>query len=188
MAPPPSGTAWPAQGAEVIGGHVGRTGIRAPVLLGIAAVIALAYAIWAFTARRGIFQDFADGRAVSDSRARSSDNLDTVFVIVAAVVVLAALAFWLARRLVGQTSGDGLDLCGLAAAGVGVVVVLIGLFVLHQVSGADGQLAQGQKGAAGTTVVGAGFLVLAVGLVLGALASRATDDDPAPTPPASRYR
>ncbi|MGH3503941.1 MAG: hypothetical protein ACRDQA_24055, partial [Nocardioidaceae bacterium] len=86
------------------------------IALGIAALLSLGYAAWAFTARRSIFADFADGKTVSSSDAKSSDNMDTIFLIVAGVVALLALAFWVFRWVSGKSDRSGLGIGGLVVS------------------------------------------------------------------------
>lgn len=136
------------------------------------ALLGLSYAAWAFTARRAIFADFAAGNAVSGDDAKSSDTIDTVFLIVAGVVALVALGLWIARMAGRKTKGGALDLSGIALAGLGLVAVLIGLFLASTIGDADGQTAQGDKGVTATVVVGGGFALLAVGLLIGVFTAR----------------
>ena len=142
------------------------------IALALGALLALTYAVWAFTARRGIFADFSNGTPVSTDDAKSSDNLDTVLLIVAGLAVVIALALWVVRKVNGKTAGGALDLAGLIVTGVGVVVVLVGLFLSSQISDGVDQAAQGDKGVTATLVTGGGFLIIAVGLVIGILAVR----------------
>ncbi|MBA3310404.1 MAG: hypothetical protein H0U28_10170 [Nocardioidaceae bacterium] len=166
----------------------GATGVAAMVMLTLGALLSLGYAGWAFTARRGIFADFADGNAVSVDDAESSDTIDTFFLIAAGVVALLALVLWIVRKAGKQTSGGALDLTGLALAAVGVVTVAVGLFLASGVPDADGQAAQGDKGVLAALVTGAGFAVLAIGLLVGIFAVRGSKQAgsngyaPGPTP------
>lgn len=142
------------------------------VALGIGALLALCYAVWAFTARRGVFADFADGKTVSGDDAKSSDRIDTVLLVIAGVVVVIALALWLMRMVNQKTAGGTPDLVGLGVAMLGVVVVLVGLFLSGQISDAGDQASQGDKGVTATLVTGAGFLLIAVGLLVGIVSVR----------------
>ena len=142
------------------------------VALAAGALLSLVYAVWAFTARRGIFADFSHGTPVSSDHAKSSDRIDTVLLVLAGLVVIAALALWVTRMASGRTSGGALDLGGLAAAGVGVVVVLVGLFLSSRISDGIDQAAQGDRGVTATVLTGAGFLVIAIALAVGILAVR----------------
>jgi hypothetical protein len=150
--------------------------IATMVLLGLGALLSLVYAIWAFTARRGIFADFSDGNSVTSDDAKSSDNIDTILLVVAGLLVVIALAMWVMRKVNQRTSGGGLELGGLVVTGVGVVVVLIGLFLSSKISDGTDQAAQGDKGVTATLVTGGGFLIIAVGLVIGLLAVRGRPD------------
>ncbi|MEP6666961.1 MAG: hypothetical protein ABJA81_10975, partial [Nocardioidaceae bacterium] len=138
----------------------------------VAAILSLSYAVWAFTARRGIFSDFADGNPVSTNDAKSSDTIDTVLLVVAGLVVVIALVLWVILMTNRKTSGGAFDLGGLAASGVGVVVVLVGLLLASGISDGNGRAEQGDKGVTASLVVGGGFLLLAIGLLVGVFAVR----------------
>ena len=135
--------------------------------------------VLASTARRGVFADFADGNPVSTDDAKSSDTMDTVL-IVAGVVVLVAIGLWITRLVAKQTDGGGLDLAGIALAGLGVLVVLVGLFLSGGITDADGQAAQGDKGVTATMVIGGGFLLVSLGLLIGTFTVRESRSKPAP--------
>ena len=174
--PNPS-AAWPVTTSPQTGPSSRDGGRLATLLaLGLGVLGCLVYAIWAFTARRGIFADFADGNSVSGDDARSSDRIDTILLLVAAVLVVVALALWVTRSAQRRTGSRGLDMAGLALAALGVLVALIGLYLASQIVDADGQSAQGDKGVTASLVTGGGFALLALGLLLGALAVRATRD------------
>ncbi len=142
------------------------------VALVAGAILGLGYAGWAFSARRGIFADFAAGNAVSGDDAKSSDTIDTVFLIVAGVAALVALGVWIARMAGRKTKRGALNLSGITVAGLGLVAALIGLFLASTIGDADGQTAQGDKGVSATLVVGGGFALLAVGLLIGVFTVR----------------
>jgi hypothetical protein len=142
------------------------------ILLGVGALLGLAYAVWAFTARRGVFADFADGINVTTDDARTSDRIDTIFLIVAGLVAAAALIVWVIRLVGTRERGGALDLVGLAIAGVGVIVVVVGLFLSGGVSEGGSTVEQGEKGVTATVVTGSGFALLAIGFLLGLLAAR----------------
>lgn len=153
-------------------------------------MLSLAYAVWAFTARRGIFQDFANGRSVTLDDAKSSDVLDTGFLIVAGLVALIALGWWLSRMLANKTSGRALDKAGIALALLGVIAVVVGLFLANGVADAADRTAQGESGVTATAVVGAGFGLLVVGLLIGmftASGQQNAADSSSPTGPATAY-
>lgn len=152
-------------------------GLAAMVALVTGAPLGLAYAGWAFTARRGVFADFADGNTVSGDDAKSSDTMDTIFLIVAGVVALLALGLWIARMAARRTKGGALDIGGIALAGLGLVSVLVGLYLASTIADADGQAAQGDKGVLATLVVGGGFALLAVGLLIGVFTVRGRDTE-----------
>jgi hypothetical protein len=158
--------------------HPAKIGMSAPdgstvpvvVALVAAGLLSLVYAVWAFTARRGIFADFSDGTTVSRDDAKNSDRIDTVLLVVAGLLVIIALALWI-TRMVGRRSGSsGLDLAGLATAAVGVLVVLVGLFLSSGISDGRDQSDQGDKGVTATVVTGSGYLLLTVAMVIGILA------------------
>lgn len=151
-------------------------GVVAMVALVAGAILGLAYAAWAFTARRGIFADFAAGNAVSGDDAKSSDTIDTVFLIVAGVVALVALGVWIARMAGRKTKGGALNLSGITVAGLGLVVALVGLYLASTIVDADGQAAQGDKGVIATMVAGGGFALLAIGLLVGVFTVRPRKD------------
>lgn len=165
--------AWPmtTPGSKVSSGS-DRGALAAVIALALGGVLALAYAIWAFTARRGIFSDFAGGTTVSTDDAKSSDTIDTIFLLVAGLVALVVLGLWIARLVGRKSKGDGLDLAGVVVAGIGVVVVLVGLFLASGIADPDGQTAQGDKGVTATLITGGGFVLLAVGLLMGMLTVR----------------
>ncbi len=138
--------------------------------LGVGALLSLVYAVWAFTARRGIFADFSDGITVTNDHATSSDRIDTALLVAASLVVVGAIALWVARAVNTGSVAGGLELGGFATTGAGVVLVLVGLYVSSTIIDAGDQMAQGDRGMLASGVTGAGFLVVAVGLALGALA------------------
>jgi hypothetical protein len=149
----------------------------------VAAVVSLAYAGWAFTARRAIFADFSAGRTVTTDDARANDTIDTFLLVVAGITVVVAVALWLARLARRRTTGGGLLLTGLTLTAVGVVVVAVGIWLDGIVTGAATQSAQGLRGITATVVCGSGFVVLALGLLLGAAVVRGSGEAPAPNPP-----
>jgi hypothetical protein len=151
----------------------------------VAAVVSLAYAAWAFTARRAIFADFSAGRNVTADDARASDTIDTFLLVVAGITVVVAVALWLARLAArrGPTGGSRL-LTGLTLTAVGVVVVAVGIWLDGIVTNAPTQSGQGLRGVTATVVCGSGFVVLALGLLIGATVVRRPGEAEAPTPPA----
>jgi hypothetical protein len=149
-----------------------RLGLLAVLLLALGGLLGLGYAAWAFTARRGIFADFADGQTVTLDDARSSDRIDTIFLIVAGVVALAALVLWGARKAGGKTAGGGLEITGMVVATLGIIAVLIGLVLSGGVGDAGTTEEQGDQGVTATLVVGGGFTLLAIGLLVGLLTAR----------------
>lgn len=170
--PPATGApGWSGSSPATVSSSPGRAGrLAATVALALGALLALVYAIWAFTARRGIFSDFASGSTVGVGQAKSNDRTDTILLIVAGVVALVALALWLMRKFGGETQGGLLDNLGLALAGLGALVAIIGLFLASRVSGGSNQAASGDRGVTASLVTGSGFALLALGLVMGLLA------------------
>jgi hypothetical protein len=164
--PPPTSSA-PASG---------RGGTLALVALLLAAVASLVYAVWALTARRAIFSDFSAGRFVGASDAKSSDSIDTILLIVAGVIAVIAVVLWLVRRTTHRTSGGALDIGGLGLSILGLVIVVVGLFLASKITDAVGQPAEGDKGVTATVVIGVGFVVLALGLLIGMATVRGRDD------------
>jgi hypothetical protein len=142
------------------------------IVLGLGVLLSLVYTVWALTARRGIFVDFANGNPVGVGEARSNDRIDTTLLVAAGVVALVALALWLVRRFGGETSGGLVDSLGLGLAVLGAVLVVVGLYIASQVGSAADQAASGDRGVTASSVTAGGFALLALGLVLGLLAVR----------------
>jgi len=157
----------PAQqpGSRGSGDMSGRLA-RLLMLLGVVACVG--YAIWAMTARRGIFADFADNRSVSLDDAKTSDQVDTVFLVVAGAVAVIALALWLIRLLSGRARNGVLTVAGLVISALGLACVVVGL-VLSGLVGDGSRIDEGQQAVTATIVTGSGFIALAVGLLIGSL-------------------
>jgi hypothetical protein len=136
-----------------------------------AAVLSTAYALWAFTARRGIFADFSDGRAVTSSRARANDRIDIVLIVVAGIVTVIAVVWWVTHR-VRRRGGSPAELGGFALTALGVVIIGVGLSLAGSVTDAAGRAAQGDRGVTAALVSGMGSAVLALGMLLGAATVR----------------
>lgn len=150
-------------------------GLVTRVVLAVGAALCLGYAAWSVTARRGIFADFASGTIPTDSEISTSDTLDLIFILVAGAVALLGLGLWVARKSSGRTRGGGVELVGLVVAGLGLVTVLVAL-VLQDRSVADGtQTEQGDKAATASVVMGAGFTVVAIALLVGLMVNRRAD-------------
>lgn len=177
-------TGYPAPGypppAAAAATTTGRVGVV--TALGLAVLLCLAYAGWALTARRGIFADFADGSSVSLEDARSNDTFDTLLLVATGVVVVVALVWWTARLARGRGGAGTWNTAGLGASAVGLLVVVVGLVVSGTVTGAGDKAEQGHRGVTVTWFLGGGFLLLAVGLLLGTWAvlsaSASTSHDP----------
>jgi hypothetical protein len=165
------GAAWPTP-ASSARSDPGTLGLVTTILLVVGGLLSLGYAAWAFTARRGIFADFADGVRVSTDDARTSDRIDTAFVIVAGIVAVSALVLWVIAKATGRSDGGSSELAGLTVAGVGVVVALVGLVLSAGVADGGSTTEQGDKGVTATLVLGAGFTLLAIGQLMGAASRR----------------
>lgn len=133
---------------------------------------AFGYAVWAFTARRGIFADFSQGVTVSQEDANSNDTVDTLLLVVAGLVVIVALVWWVVR-ITRSGVGGPVGLSGVVLSALGLVTVAVGLFLSSAVADAGSQAEQGDKGVIATVVVGSGFVLVGLGVVLGAAAVRA---------------
>jgi hypothetical protein len=166
---PPPGSDWPQTWPAPTPPR--RGGAAALACLIAAAVLCAAYALWAFTARRGIFADFSDGRAVTSSRARANDRIDTVLIVVAGLVAVVAVVWWVTHR-VRRRGGSPAELGGFAVTALGIVIIGVGLSLAGTITDAAGRAAQGDRGVAAALVSGVGFAVLAVGLLLGAATVR----------------
>ncbi len=165
VAPYGAQTGWPATAtAEPADRHRSRF---ARLLLVVAVLASLGYAVWAMTARRGIFADFADNRPVSLDDAKTSDRLDTIFLVVAGALVLLALAVWLIRLMAGRARTGALTVAGFVLCGLGLVTVVVGLVLSGQVGNGGDRAAEGQDAVTATIVTGSGFIALALGLLIG---------------------
>jgi hypothetical protein len=143
------------------------------VLLVLGAVASIVYAVWAMTARRGIFADFADDKFVSLDSAKSSDRTDTILLVIAGGLAVLALALWLIRLLAGKARGGMLTLLGFVVSLAGLACVVVGLVLSGMVDGGESRADEGQKAVTSTVVTGAGFVAIAVGLLIGLLVVKA---------------
>ncbi len=139
------------------------------LLLLLGALACVGYAIWAMTARRGIFADFADNRSVSLDDAKRSDQVDTVFLIVAGAIAMIALAVWIIRLLAGRASSGGLAVAGFVISALGLACVVVGLVLSGIVGNGGNRVDEGQQAMTATIVTGSGFIAVAVGLLIGCL-------------------
>lgn len=137
----------------------------ARALLGVAAAAAIAYGVFAILVLRGIYSDFDAGDATLGD---VDDRLDihNIAVWVAIVAVAVALAAWVASIV---TAGRGAQVIGIGALVMTVLAAVVAGFGLVRMTGAE----QGDAAATGALVAGIGFVVVAVGLVMGLLAMRA---------------
>ncbi len=136
----------------------------------------LGYAGWALTARRGIFQDLSDANTVSLDAATRSDVIDTILFVVAAIVAVIALAVWLATLRTTEPASAGLGIVGLVVSGLGVIAAVTGQVLASRIADASSQSAQGDRGVSATLVTGGGLVLLAVGLMIGAVVVRRRQD------------
>ena len=148
----------------------------AATALAVAGLSGLGYAGWALTARRAMFVDIhamteqagtAGPADVSAAAARSSDAVDAGWWWATVVLLAVALLLWLWPRLRGRLRLGPLGFTGACTVGAGLVVVAIGCYVA---SLTGGQPERADQAAIGVSVVGAGFLLLSLGL-LGAAVS-----------------
>ncbi len=163
----PTGPAAAADAERPGGSRLAR------ILLLVAALACLGYAIWAMTARRAIFADFVDGVPVAVDRARTSDRLDTLFLVIAGALAVVALAWWLVQIIAGKAGAGGLVIFGFVVAGLGMVTVVVGLVMSGLVSDGGSRVEDGRQAVTATIVTGCGFLVLAVALLIGVAVVRA---------------
>lgn len=165
--PPPTRSAAPANPSTAI------------VTMLIAVLFTGGYGVWSLTLRREVFADFAAGVSVSTEVARSNDRIDLALVLVTSVTAVAAIVLWLLA--LRHRPGSAIGVIGLIAAGVGVAVVLVGLALAASVSGVDGPVGQGERGVTAAVLSGIGFLLLAAGLMCGAVGLRSAPTTPAAT-------
>ncbi len=141
--------------------------VFARVVLALALVATVVYAVWELTARRAIFADFAAARTVTLDRARTNDRIDNVLLAIAASLAVIALLIWLVRRVRGRTAGGGLDAIGLTLWLLGGIAAAVGLLLLETVDSTGGALAAGRHAETDTIIAGIGFAVVALSLVIG---------------------
>jgi hypothetical protein len=179
-APPylgPHGYAHPATGYPPNGRSAASSGNRVGplVVMVLAALAGFGYAGWALLHRRGIFEDFADGTSTMTlGQARSSDRWDTILLVVAIVLVVAALTWWLALRVLHRTPGNGVEVGGLGVVALGILLAAIGLVRSAGVSSDGTRHDEGQKAASAALVYGVGFAMIGLGLLIGLTAVRST--------------
>lgn len=139
----------------------------ARVVLGLALIATIVYAVWEFTARRAIFADFANGRTVSLDRASTSDLIDNILLGIAGSLAVLGLLVWLIRRASGRTTRGAADALGLVLWVLGAIAAVLGLVLLELIHGSGGPLSQGRHAEVFTVIAGGGFAVIAVSLVVG---------------------
>lgn len=168
--PPPSG----AQGSASAPGRSVLATVAAVVTV-LAALASLGYGIFALTARRGVYADIAESASsVSFSDAEGNDRLNSVLLWVAVVLVLLAVVLWLVASITARRGADGLGLTGLALVVLGAAPAVVGAVLVNGV----GTATEAESGAAGYILVGVGFLVAALGLMLGTAALRQAGSRP----------
>lgn len=157
----------------------------ATVLAVLGALVALGYGIYALTARRGIYRDISDDPAsVSSDDASNSDTLNSVLLWVAVVLIVLAVVLWLVALISARRGPGGLGVTGLALVLAGAAAAVLGAVLLNRVDSAS----EADDGAGAYILVGVGFVVAAVGLLLGAAALRRagpSSNGASPYPPGS---
>lgn len=146
----------------------------------VGAVAALVYGGYAASARRGVFSDLAsDASSVSRDAAASSDTTNGILLVVALVIVVVAVGLWVTVVLAAGKGRNTLGYAGFGALGVGIIAALVGGFLS---TGAE-SIEDAGKVATAYVLVGLGFIVMAIGLLLAAIALRqsGTDDDARPS-------
>jgi hypothetical protein len=161
-----------------------RPSVGPIVALVVAAAAGFGYAGWALFHRHGIFKAFANGTSsLTVDDAKSSDNIDSVLLIVAFLIIATAVSWWILLRVGGRTSGSGLELGGFAAVTLGLILAVIGLIMSAGVSTDGTQRDEGNKAASAAILYGLGFAVIAIGLGIGAVSLRRATS--AAVPPAA---
>jgi hypothetical protein len=168
--------------------RTGAQSVGPMVALVVAAVAGFGYAGWALFHRHGIFKDFANGTStLTVDDAKSSDNIDSVLLLITFVIIAAAVSWWILLRVGGRTSGGGLELGGFAAVALGIILAVIGLIVSAGVSTDGTQRDEGNKAASAAILYGIGFAVIAIGLLVGAASMRRTTAAAAAPPAAASF-
>lgn len=138
------------------------------------------YAVFAFTSRHSMFSDIEHGSKPTSSLlddAKSNDTLNSVLVWIAIVVGVAALVLWLVALVRDNRGRSSLGVAGLGLVTVGVLVAVVGALIVNSaINDRDAG-----KAATDVYVLGLGFALCAVGLLLGALALRASPAAPSGT-------
>jgi len=139
------------------------------VLAVLGALAGLTYGIYALIARRGIYSDIADDpSSVLADDAESSDTLNAVLLWVAVALIVLALLLWLAAIVSARRGRGGLGWTGLVLVLAGGAAAIVGAVLV----GGVGSASEAGDGATGYVVVGVGFLLMSLGLLLGAAALR----------------
>lgn len=173
----PQGQSWSAPHAPPTarGRDVEKSspwGMVAVVALGLGTLVALGYAAFALTARRGIFADLSDDpSSVSRSVAEDSDSLNALLVSATVLVVVLAVLLW----IVALAAGRGRTLLGWIGLGVAAIGGLVAAGGGAMTSGVE-SASEVDDAVTGYLLVGAGMAVLAIGLALGILALLSSRD------------
>jgi len=141
----------------------------AAVMSAVAALASLGYGVFAVAARRGLYADIAaDAASVSSSDAQSSDTLNAVLGWLAIALVTLAVALWVVSMVSARRGAGGLGATGLGSVLIGAALAVSGAVGVSGV----GLASEADAGASGYVLVGSGFLVMAVGLLVGMAALR----------------
>ncbi len=145
----------------------------ATVLSVLAGLTALGYGLYALIARRGIYADISDDpSSVSSDDADSSDTLNSVLLWVAVALVVLAVVLWLAAMISARRGRGGLGWTGLALILVGAAAAVVGALLLSGV-----EKGEAEDGARDYVLIGLGFVLIAIGLLLGTAALRRGPSD-----------
>lgn len=135
----------------------------------IGALAALGYGGFAMTLRRGIYADLDDDpTSVSKSDAENSDNINALGLWVAGLLVGLAFVLLIASMISARRGRNGLGYTGAVLVVLGALAATWGCL---QVSGVD-DVANAGDAVTGYLIAGPSFVVMAIGLLLGALGLR----------------
>ncbi len=180
-------TAYPppqASGASAAGRRSPLAAVAA-VLAALGALAGLGYGGYALSARRGIYSSIADDPgSVTPADAQNSDTLNAVLLWVSLALIAVGLVAWVVALIAARRGCNGLGWAGLALVVLGAGVAVVGAIVV----GGVGSTSDAGNGATGYLLVGIGFVVMALGLLLGVVSLRrpaaaGSSTGPAPYPP-----
>jgi hypothetical protein len=144
--------------------------VLAATSLVLAGLTCLTYAGWVVTARRALFADIAEaaggGETVSMAAARGSDAMAAGWSAAATLLMAVAVVLWAAARFLGGHRFGPVGVAGLSLVAIGVPAIATGAIVAAT-GGSDPT--EAGRAAIGCSVVGAGFLLTALGLLTGAM-------------------